>query len=708
MPTLSREAEAAPHGDMAHLAPTSVAPVIADPQQHHSQLPTPHQTSSSSSPPVQSNPTSLNSQQQQSHQQPPHQHLQAGAVSPEVIYSDEHYEPYDSDMEADLDLGPCQETLHEGQILKSGYLHKKGERIKIWKKKWFVLRTSKLAYYKDNKEYVLHRIIDIRDIHKAAEVVVKNRTGVFVILTPRRTYTVQADSVAEMEEWIQAINQAKVQYELTSSSDMDSSLYSGSTPQLERQANSAPQSGSRRTELVKQGSGTFLPRRQQHPMSLSDPGLLTSTNAHQNGEGPVGGLGRNMLPPTSSPLPRISDPKVSGLSLGIMNQSMGQTLHTLSSTMHNGLHQGPHDTNDLNSTSRHLQPNGGRAADDLSLVTSGTQAIQIGGISSPSSPLRQGHHDFSGSYGDFPPNSFSSAHSFHTSPGTPNSPGYGSSGDQFGVGELNTSSEEEDVVDDPTVLEAGRVAAAANAPGSGLVTGEQLESKVVRQGYLLKLGNTYKTWRKKWFVLRGDKLTYYKNAKEYQPLGIIPLSTIIDSLQMDPVSKHKRYCLRIVTSKRSFVCCAPDEDTLLQWIDALHVECARVARESKREKEMHDGTATADEVLLSDPRALGRTAHLEAHGTSPQQQQHHYGHSGDGSGVFGSSAQLNKALNLDTGGHGTGVAMPISFSSSPVSMTGPALSVSFQDGNTTAASTTTPTTAAPGARTSPATVTFSV
>lgn len=55
-----------------------------------------------------------------------------------------------------------------------------------------------------------------------------------------------------------------------------------------------------------------------------------------------------------------------------------------------------------------------------------------------------------------------------------------------------SSEEEEDVGDDPTVLEAGRVAAAANAPGSGLVTGEQLDSKVVRQGYLLKLGNTYK------------------------------------------------------------------------------------------------------------------------------------------------------------------------------------------------------------------------
>lgn len=69
-------------------------------------------------------------QHTQQHQQ---QYLQAGAISPGVTYSDEHYEQYDSDMEGDLDLGPSQETLHEGQILKSGYLHKKGERIKVIK-----------------------------------------------------------------------------------------------------------------------------------------------------------------------------------------------------------------------------------------------------------------------------------------------------------------------------------------------------------------------------------------------------------------------------------------------------------------------------------------------------------------------------------------------------------------------------------------------
>ncbi|GJJ75735.1 hypothetical protein EMPS_08093 [Entomortierella parvispora] len=536
-----------------------------------------------------------------SHQQQ-QQYLQAGATSPGVTFSDDQYEQYDSDIDNDMELGPSRETLQEGQIVKSGYLHKKGERIKIWKKRWFVLRTSKLAYYKDSKEYELLRIVDIRDVHRAAEVVVKNRTGVFVILTPKRTFTVQADSVADMEEWIKAINQTKVQYELTSSSDIDS--FSGSSPQLldplhpNSQSRTIPSSPlSAKPELVKQGSGTLLPRRQQaHPLSLSDPGLLTGT---ETGTG-VGSSGlsspRHMSPPASSPLSRPleaqhgnssnggnNNHKVSGLSLGLMSQSMGQMPSGSISPLNNN---GP-----ITNTSRVLQqPQRNDPSGGLSLITSNTQAIRIGGSTSPASPPRNGFGSGNDDEGPLA-NSFSSNYSLNNVPGTPSSlGGYGSGGEQFGTSananNHASSGEEEDdgVVDDPCFLEAGRVAAEANMPGSGLVTNEQLESKVVRQGYLLKLGNTYKTWRKKWFVLRGDKLTYYKNQKEYQPHGIIPLSTIIDCLQTDPVSKHKQYCLRIVTSKRSFVCCAPDEDTLLQWLDALHVECARVARE----KELQD------------------------------------------------------------------------------------------------------------------------
>jgi hypothetical protein len=73
----------------------------------------------------------LHNQTSPSSPPPPQQQQQADTISPGVTFSDDQYEQYDSDMEPELDLGVSRETLHEGQVLKAGYLHKKGERIKV-------------------------------------------------------------------------------------------------------------------------------------------------------------------------------------------------------------------------------------------------------------------------------------------------------------------------------------------------------------------------------------------------------------------------------------------------------------------------------------------------------------------------------------------------------------------------------------------------
>ncbi|KAF9973538.1 hypothetical protein BGZ73_003201 [Actinomortierella ambigua] len=459
----------------------------------------------------------------------------AAATSPGVTFSDDQYEQFDSDAEAEAEIGASRETLHEGQIVKSGYLAKKGERLKIWKKRWFVLRTSKFAYYKDNKEYELLRIVDLRDIHRAAEVESKNKVGVFVLITPKRTFTLQAESAAAMHAWIDAINDAKAQYEMNSSSDIDT--FVDAVPQ--------PPNVEQRPGWNRQGSNNqLLPKRPEpSPLSLSDPGLLSSGAR----SGPPSALASPI-----SPGPRITFqpnlPKSSGISQGL------QQSHSA------GFAPAVQNPSSLNTNVGFLHTSTSPPKDDISTIVSGTQGIRIS-----TSPKRE-----DGS--ELPPNSYSSNHSYSHMPGTPSSPGCYSNSERYGCGEANASSEEEEIGDDPIVVEAGRVAAEANAPGSGIVTTEQLESQVIRQGYLMKMNNKY---------------------KEYQPHGIIPLSTIIDSLQGDPISKSKQYCMRIVTAKRTFVCCAPDEDTLLQWLDALHVACERVAQEERLEEEYETAKKTA-------------------------------------------------------------------------------------------------------------------
>ncbi|KAG0351290.1 hypothetical protein BGZ54_003329, partial [Gamsiella multidivaricata] len=587
----------------------------------------------------------------------------------------------------------------------------------IWKRKWFVLRTSKLAYYKDSKEYELLRIVDIRDVHRAAEVPQKHRPNVFVILTPRRTFTVQAQTHTEMCEWIQAVSEAKIQFEFTvSSSDLESSA--GSTVHLGQASGTAPTQPATPTMPMTpmtptaKVSGIILPRRQQHtPLSLSDPELLDKREKSRQKSKDV--------------------PQPSPLSCASPNYN-----HDFSNTNAN-TNMITRRTSILDQPIVCTPPASPRRVEGLSLITTnythnstppagtgsgagtGTQAINI---AAPSSPRMEQVH--SAAY-DLTVGSFSSEQSFtdhpprlETLPGTPTSPGgYYSGGEAFFGGNTNyfSSGDEDAAIDDDDndpcmMVEAGRVASAANAPGSGIVTAEQVESKVIRQGYLLKLGNTYKTWRKKWFVLRGDKLTYYKNMKEYQPHGIIPLSTIIDCLQTDPVSKSKQYCLRIVTAKRAFVCCAPDEDTLLQWLDALQVECDRVQIEAQEEaiaeqnaeqqqgqhnhvqQDGHESdpengdatdTNTAFNINAGKKQSMGRTARLKInfHSSLPRSRSRsksgdaaNNGSSGGGGSLFGSSigsqigfgggagGQLRKVVSLENGNVAT--------SSTPATPTG--------------------------------------
>jgi len=49
--------------------------------------------------------------------------------------------------------------LSENIALKSGYLMKKGERRKAWKKRWFVLRGGQLAMYKSDKVRLSSRFL---------------------------------------------------------------------------------------------------------------------------------------------------------------------------------------------------------------------------------------------------------------------------------------------------------------------------------------------------------------------------------------------------------------------------------------------------------------------------------------------------------------------------------------------------------------------
>jgi len=105
---------------------------------------------------------------------------------------------------------------NDDSVIKTGYLWKKGERRKTWKKRWFVLRTAHLAYYKSSAEYQLLRMLDLSEVHTCTIVALKKHDNTFGIVSPTRTFYLQAKTQDEVHAWVKAINKAVEVVRLTS------------------------------------------------------------------------------------------------------------------------------------------------------------------------------------------------------------------------------------------------------------------------------------------------------------------------------------------------------------------------------------------------------------------------------------------------------------------------------------------------------------
>jgi len=91
------------------------------------------------------------------------------------------------------------------EIFRQGYLIKRGDKHKNWKRRWFVLKKKCLLYYKA-KEYPYPQgtITHIIGVTHTTEEGAK-RDNTFVVSTPNRLFFCAADSYQDMKQWINAI-----------------------------------------------------------------------------------------------------------------------------------------------------------------------------------------------------------------------------------------------------------------------------------------------------------------------------------------------------------------------------------------------------------------------------------------------------------------------------------------------------------------------
>jgi len=123
-------------------------------------------------------------------------------------------------------------------------------------------------------------------------------------------------------------------------------------------------------------------------------------------------------------------------------------------------------------------------------------------------------------------------------------------------------------------------------------------SKIVLSGYLMKCGSKRHNWRKRWFVLNGEKLVYSGSHMDTKPHRQFSFSEILDALEFDmrthkhssaipppstsplssstaPEDSHGPHTFKIVTTKRTLLLCAPSEEEEIKWLSAIRALIAR-------------------------------------------------------------------------------------------------------------------------------------
>ncbi|KZT52318.1 PH-domain-containing protein [Calocera cornea HHB12733] len=127
--------------------------------------------------------------------------IEEGRDAPDGSESEEDEEVEASEGEVD------EGALREETVIKTGYLFKKGERRKTWKKRWFVLRGAKLAYYKSNAEYRLLHLLPTANISAVQPVDLKKYGHAFALITPSRTFYLRAETEQEAQEWVRGLRE---------------------------------------------------------------------------------------------------------------------------------------------------------------------------------------------------------------------------------------------------------------------------------------------------------------------------------------------------------------------------------------------------------------------------------------------------------------------------------------------------------------------
>ena len=124
------------------------------------------------------------------------------------------------------------------------------------------------------------------------------------------------------------------------------------------------------------------------------------------------------------------------------------------------------------------------------------------------------------------------------------------------------------------------------APAAEVPESPTIPAIVVRQGWLTKEGAKWKTWKRRWFILRQSVLEYYASPKDANPRGVIRLAEICAVIPEVLTDPEHPFCFEVIVmsdeTKKvagiaagsasptiSYRVCAADTALRTEWVEAI-------------------------------------------------------------------------------------------------------------------------------------------
>ncbi|CAE1315731.1 Pleckstrin homology domain-containing family A member 2,Pleckstrin homology domain-containing family A member 1 [Acanthosepion pharaonis] len=108
-----------------------------------------------------------------------------------------------------------------------------------------------------------------------------------------------------------------------------------------------------------------------------------------------------------------------------------------------------------------------------------------------------------------------------------------------------------------------------------------------KSGYAVKQGAVRKNWKRRFFVLTDQGISYYHSEHSLSPIRTIPKSNLLEVRVSQGIHPDRDNLFEVLTSKRIFYVQADSPTDMHSWIDAIR-KLLRTVKSEER-KSMQDG-----------------------------------------------------------------------------------------------------------------------